>query len=447
VRRAVAGLVALGVLLSFQLSHARIAFSTCSPTASSTRTSTASGAALGSPSPCPPAASSPQPTIYDTLRARLGGDLAKALTTEQKLSNALDQTAVSEQVLSDQITAEEAKIADLENQVAALDAQIQDTQDRIDVERTQVSEMARAAYRQPRTLLEVIARAGSLREALVSTVDLVVAGDRAHALQARLEADLVKLQSDRDQRLSDLDTENSLHDQLVSDMSSLSDLMSLQDDLSSQLADLVSQIQSAQDQLSGQPADVTAALATLLEQQEQDLIAQADQAAWTQAQVGAGLAVATRELPAGTNLSPLALSWPMAHFTLTQPFGPTNVLLEPRVGPYPHFHTGVDLAAPLGTPVLAAADGIVVAVAHTAIGYGNYVMIAHGGGVITLYAHLLETVVNVGDRVKRGQLIGREGSTGLSTGPHVHFEVRVNDQVVDPMRFLPALPGAAATSP
>jgi murein DD-endopeptidase MepM/ murein hydrolase activator NlpD len=135
----------------------------------------------------------------------------------------------------------------------------------------------------------------------------------------------------------------------------------------------------------------------------------------------------------------------MAFFTITQPFGPTNVLLEPTVGPFAHFHTGIDLAAPLGTPVLAAAGGIVVAVAHTGIGYGNYVMIAHGGGVITLYAHLLETDVNVGDKVTRGEKIGREGSTGLSTGPHVHFEVRVNDLLVDPMRYLP--PPPAAPSP
>src|SRR5205807_7945978 len=228
-------------------------------------------------------------------------------------------------------------------------------------------------------------------------------------------------------------------------MSALSDLMTRQDDLSAQLADLITQIQTAQSDLQGQPADVTAALALLLEQQEQDLVNKSYQAAWTQAQVGAGLALATRELPPGTNLSPLSLSWPMLGATITQPFGPTDVLLEPRLGPYPHFHTGIDLAAPLGTPVLAAADGIVVGVAHTSVGYGNYVMIAHGGGVITLYGHLLETDVNLGDKVTRGERIGREGSTGLSTGPHLHFELRVYDQVVDPMRYL--IPLAVTPAP
>jgi len=436
VRRAAAGIVVLGMLVSLQLGHARVAYSTCgSSTASDARSSTASGA---SPTPCA-TADAPQ-SVYDQLAARLGGDLARALTSQERLSTALDQTMASEQVLTDQITHEEAVIADLEDKVAQLDAQIQETQDQIDVERAQVAAMARAAYRQPKSLLEIIARAGSLRQALVSTFDLVVAGDRAHAVQARLEADLLKLKADREARLADLDRENGLRDQLVSSMNALDDLMTSQDDISSQLSDLIFQIQGAQTQLQGQPADVSATLASLLEQQETDLIQKSIQAAWGQAQVGAGLALVTRELPPGTSLSPLTLSWPMLSARVTQAFGPTNVLLEPPLGPFAHFHTGVDLGAPLGTPVLSAADGVVVAVAHTFVGYGNYVMIAHGAGVITLYAHLLETDVSVGDRVTRGERIGLEGSTGLSTGPHLHFEVRINDAVVDPALYLvPAL--------
>ena len=89
----------------------------------------------------------------------------------------------------------------------------------------------------------------------------------------------------------------------------------------------------------------------------------------------------------------------------------------------------------------AAADGVVVAVANTRIGYGNYVIVAHGAGIMTLYAHLLETDVNLGDRVARGQRVGLEGSSGLSTGPHLHFELRVHDQVTDPLPYLPPLNG------
>jgi len=439
VRRAAAGIVVLGILASLLLGDAHVLATTCgSSLASAGRTAGGPGAAIG------PSGACPQKSIFDQLRDRLGGDLARALTAQQELSTALDQTAASEQVLTDQISQEEAIISNLEDQVAQLDTQIQDTQDRIDVERAQVTAMARAAYRQPKSLLEVIARAGSLREALISTFDLMVAGDHAHVVQSKLQADIMKLQADRDARLADLDRENGLRDQLNAGMSALNDLMTTQDDISSQLSDLISQFRNAQSQLQGLPPDVTQALALLLEQEEQDLIQQAYQAAWSQAQVGAGLAQATRELPPGTALSPLVLSWPMLGAHVTQPFGPTNLVLEPPLGPYPHFHTGIDLAAPLGTPVMTAADGIVVSVAHTYVGYGNYVMIAHGAGVITLYAHLMETDVQPGDRVTRGQKIGLEGSTGLSTGPHLHFEVRINNQVADPMRFLvPALPPAS----
>ncbi len=146
------------------------------------------------------------------------------------------------------------------------------------------------------------------------------------------------------------------------------------------------------------------------------------------------------KLPAGKTIQGLSLSWPLASFNITQVFGPTTVSLEPPLGPYRHFHTGIDISTVIGTPVMAAADGIVVAVGHSASGYGNFVVIAHGAGIETLYGHLLTTKVSFGDRVSRGKVIGLEGSTGFSTGPHVHFELRVNNAVVNPMPYLP-IPG------
>ena len=185
---------------------------------------------------------------------------------------------------------------------------------------------------------------------------------------------------------------------------------------------------------------MTTALTALLESQEADLIQRSYETAWTIAQVGTGVALVNHTLPVGRPIQGLSLSWPMVSFTITQPFGPTNVTLEPPYGAYKHFHTGIDIAAPLGATVTAAADGLVVAVGHGNTGYGNYVVIAHGGGIATLYGHLLQTNVSVGDKFIRGEAIGLEGSTGFSTGPHVHFELRVNNQVVDPMPNLP-VPG------
>lgn len=101
----------------------------------------------------------------------------------------------------------------------------------------------------------------------------------------------------------------------------------------------------------------------------------------------------------------------------------------------PEFHPGMDFAAPEGTEIHATGDGIIERADATAQGYGNHVVINHGFGYETLYGHMLKFVVHVGQQVKRGQLIGYVGSTGLSTAPHVHYEVHKGGQIVNPINF------------
>ncbi len=102
-------------------------------------------------------------------------------------------------------------------------------------------------------------------------------------------------------------------------------------------------------------------------------------------------------------------------------------------------HEGLDISAPRGTPIRAPADGRVIFVGHR-LGYGLVVELDHGGGVQTLYAHCQKTLVHDGDYVAKGAAIATVGSTGLSTAPHVHFEVIVNGRHVDPLRYLIAPP-------
>ena len=104
------------------------------------------------------------------------------------------------------------------------------------------------------------------------------------------------------------------------------------------------------------------------------------------------------------------------------------------------YHTGhhaIDIAGPYDTPVYAAASGRVLFSAFSTVGYGYMVKIDHGGGLVAIYGHLKGDYVAVGDWVQRGQMIGRLGSTGNSTGPHLHFEVRRNGVWVTPLSFLP----------
>ena len=130
---------------------------------------------------------------------------------------------------------------------------------------------------------------------------------------------------------------------------------------------------------------------------------------------------------------------------VTQGFGPTPYTFElPFVDGgvyYAHFHTGIDIAVPAGTPIRAAAEGtVVLATTNIAggvpVGYGTYVLIAHGGGEYTLYGHLSSLGVRAGQRVAAGQVIGLAGTTGNSTGPHLHFEVRYGTRPVDPLPLL-----------
>ena len=90
----------------------------------------------------------------------------------------------------------------------------------------------------------------------------------------------------------------------------------------------------------------------------------------------------------------------------------------------------------MGTPIVATADGTVTTAGWNAGGYGNMVDIDHGNGITTRYGHAMQVVVSAGQHVRRGQIIAYMGSTGFSTGPHVHYEVRINGQAVNPVSYL-----------
>jgi murein DD-endopeptidase MepM/ murein hydrolase activator NlpD len=99
------------------------------------------------------------------------------------------------------------------------------------------------------------------------------------------------------------------------------------------------------------------------------------------------------------------------------------------------FHEGTDLSANIGTDVMTTSDGVVERVIKSKKGYGNRVVINHGYGYKTVYAHLNEFNVKTGDIVKRGDVIGKVGNTGLSTGPHLHYEVLVNNRPLNPQQY------------
>jgi murein DD-endopeptidase MepM/ murein hydrolase activator NlpD len=173
--------------------------------------------------------------------------------------------------------------------------------------------------------------------------------------------------------------------------------------------------------LSGKRSRQKSALASTREQ-EKEWVDEANALAAADASVRGQLAAAQ----GATDSTPSAagLIWPVSG-PVTSPFGY-------RWG---RLHAGIDIGVPYGTPIHAAAAGTVVLAAWTG-GYGNYTCIDHGGGLATCYAHQSSYAVSVGAQVSQGQVIGYVGNTGHSFGAHLHFEVRINGNPVDPLGYL-----------
>ena len=130
----------------------------------------------------------------------------------------------------------------------------------------------------------------------------------------------------------------------------------------------------------------------------------------------------------GLSFGGMPSAMPLTRARLTSAFGYRKHPLHGST----RLHAGVDLAAPQGTPVQATADGVVTSAGWRG-GYGILISLGHGGGVQTRYAHLSAIAVRPGTQVRAGQVIGYVGSTGNSTGPHLHYEVRVNGRAVNPL--------------
>jgi murein DD-endopeptidase MepM/ murein hydrolase activator NlpD len=139
-------------------------------------------------------------------------------------------------------------------------------------------------------------------------------------------------------------------------------------------------------------------------------------------------------IKASENLTSLLASTPSIWPTNGWPSSGLGWRLDPFTGKQA-YHSGLDIAAAYGNPVVAPADGYVISTTFDKF-YGNCIKINHGGGVVTLFGHLSKIEVKEGQRVKRGDEIGKVGNTGRSLGSHLHYEIRENDKILNPMKFI-----------
>jgi murein DD-endopeptidase MepM/ murein hydrolase activator NlpD len=384
-----------------------------------------------------------QMALIDQIRAQLGSNLAEALAAQQQLKQSLVDNAAQQQALQVQIADVAAKIADLNVQIA--DAQRQEALLTLQIaaEREQLRQLARAIYQQPGSVLVVIAEAQSLSDLLTRVADLNVAGTRASELKASLARDLTTLEVQRQKEQAARDEQVKQQDQLTSELAQLQVLQAQQENSVAQLQVKIAETQGELSLLSRQSTQLAQQITDMLQQQQDAIISAAMQAVWTQVQLWSQSNNVGQIQASAGHSTKYRFIWPEPQAQVSQGFGPSTFWFEPAYGQYPHFHTGIDMVEPFGSPVYAADDGVVALVGSSSNGYGNYVVIAHSGGLDTLYGHLSTALVNVGQPVIQGQPVGLEGSTGNSTGAHLHFELRINQRPVDPMLYLPPGPPSA----
>jgi murein DD-endopeptidase MepM/ murein hydrolase activator NlpD len=283
----------------------------------------------------------------------------------------------------------------------------------------------------------VLAEAQSLSDLLTRVADLNLAGARASEIKASLGRDLVEIETERKKQEAAREEQIKLREQLASQLEKLRTLQAQQERSVAELEEKIAQTRSELYMLNRQSAQLAQAVTDMLQQQQDAIIAAAMQAVWTQMQLWSqSNNVGQIPISAGHSTK-YRFIWPIPTAQISQPFGPSTFWFEPPYGRYPHFHTGCDIVAPFGAAVYAADDGVVALVGSSSQGYGNYVVLAHTGGLDTLYGHLSTALVHAGDRVTQGQPVGLEGSTGNSTGAHLHFELRINGAPVDPTPYLP----------
>jgi len=380
-----------------------------------------------------------QPTFVRFVFEMPDGVGASSVLSDQKLTLSFN-TPLTFDMADAKIAAAEARIADLDMQVAESQRREALLAIRIEAKRAQLKQLARAAYTAPESALVVLAESESLSDLLTRIADLNVAGTRAADIKRSLKLDLEEQQKEREREEAARAEQVKLRDQLNSDLSKLKTLQAQQEASLEQLQVKIAQTRTELALLNSQSAELAQRVTQMLQEQQDAIIAAAMQSVWTQLQLWVQSNNVGQIPTSSGHSTKFRFMWPEPQAQISQPFGPSTFWFEPPYGSYPHFHTGIDLVEPFGSPVYAADDGVVALVGSSSSGYGNYVVIAHSGGLNTLYGHLSTALVKVGQSVTQGTPVGLEGSTGNSTGAHLHFELRINQSPVNPAPYLP--PGA-----
>lgn len=380
--------------------------------------------------------------IIKRVKGDLQSNLEKAQGQQVALEQELKQTQDMISRTVEQIQKTEAKLRVLDQQIADLVVKIAQTQADLKRKKAALADFLRGSYKRNDNTLsllgaqnftEFLSRAATLQH--VSFVGQVMI-ERIRQEELRLQRQQEELKVKRAQA----EKERAV---LVAQREQLERLQEREQEVLADLKRSIARVEYQLKTVDGQSAELAQRIAQLEIERQNRIIAEAQALAWQQAQLW--MSEHLREFPdfgGGRHSTKYPLVWGEQVGQLTLGFGPCSYAFEPPAFGYPHFHTGIDVAAPAGTAIHASDDGVVIGASQSKIGdqlvgYGNYVIIAHKNNFATLYAHLTAYVVKTGDTVRQNQVIGTEGSTGNSTGPHLHFEYRYNGVPTNPAPYLP----------
>lgn len=325
------------------------------------------------------------------------------------MNNNKKEKSLSEEINSINIKIEQAEkeIAGINDKITSTEKQIKETQQ--DLEKSQAEINVKNHTLGSRLKVMYKNRGVDYLQVLLNSTSFVDMLSRLDMIKRIVEQDVTLLQSMNEQK-DKIDADKKLLEMQKSNLIAMNNS--------------IKRKQKEQEVSRGQLARIKKDILAdnkKLEQQEDELNRYAQE-----------IASEIRKLQTNEVYSGGKFAWPAPGYTrMTSPFGyRIHPILKTK-----KLHTGMDIAVPTGGSIVAAEAGTVIFSGWKG-SYGNTVMVDHGSGIVTLYPHNSQLVAKVGEKVKRGQLVAKAGSTGMSTGPHLHFEVRKNGQVVDPAPWL-----------
>ena len=368
------------------------------------------------------------------------------------LKDKLEDQAAEKKELQAELNSIDSEKATVKEQIEALDARINSTEEQIELQNDLIDSLEEMIAQKEEELVEARQKEEEQYEKFKTRVRVMYEQGETSYLEVLLSADdlsdflskyeIVSQIAEYDKNLFEelkalkeeiAQTKAELEEDRQQAENARKELEVSKSELDTQLANrsqAMKELESAAEEVKASFAEIEAeenSINAQIDKIVKEMEAEAERKRREEAAQGGGGSSSSGTTQVGNYTYPL----PSGYRTVSSRFGYRN---HPVTGRY-KLHTGVDISAPNGTPIYAAQSGAVIIAGYSSA-WGNYVVINHGNGITTLYAHMSKILTTKGATVSAGQQIGKVGSTGQSTGPHLHFQMKKNGKIVDPNDYV-----------